>query len=213
MLQIKKFTFNPFQENTYVIYNENGDAWLIDPGMERPEETQALVNFLQEHALSPQGIINTHAHIDHILGINAIQNRYPGLSFSLHELEQPVLENATQSAQRFGFSFDPIQTPEHFLETGLLQLGAEDLEIRLVPGHSPGSIAFYYPAGNWVVSGDALFKGSIGRTDLPFCDPEALPINIHTQLYTLPLNTVVYPGHGPATTIGEERMSNPFVNG
>lgn len=212
MLQVASFTFNPFSENTYVIFHENKSCWIVDPGMMNEAEYAELDKFINANRLVPKSIINTHAHIDHILGIDYVASKY-GIPFYLHEKELPILNNAANTARMFGFQYAGVQTkPGYVNEQDGLFLNEEKIEIRFVPGHSPGSVAFYYEKGGWVISGDALFAGSIGRTDLLMGDYDTLINSIKTQLLNLPDHTEVFSGHGPATTIGEERKNNPFLN-
>lgn len=211
MLQVKSFSFNPFQENTYLIINEKKQVWIVDPGMYEPRETQFLQNFISENQLIPQSIINTHTHLDHIFGVQALKDQYK-IPFLIHEKELPVLNGAAGSAMLFGFDFKNIPAPDSFIkETELLPLGEDEMIIKLVPGHSPGSVLFYYPEGGWAISGDVLFQRSIGRTDLPGGDFETLIQSIKNEVFTLPDETTIYSGHGPVTTIGEEKAFNPFL--
>jgi hydroxyacylglutathione hydrolase len=211
MLKLHSATFNAFSENTYIIYNEHSACWIIDPGMSTPSEQETMNAFLAQQGLKPQGIINTHAHIDHILGVQAMIDKY-AIPFALHPLEAPVLANAKGSAMMFGLSIPAVPQPTQTLKEGEpLMLGNDTLEVRFAPGHSPGSVVFYYAEGGWAIGGDVLFSGSIGRTDLPGGNHEQLLQSIRTQLFTLPDETVIYPGHGPETTIGEEKQSNPFL--
>lgn len=213
MLKIAAFTFNPFQENTYIISNENKDCWIVDPGMMDADEERILFTYLEQHSLVPRQIINTHAHIDHILGIDALKQKY-GISFGMHELEKPVLANAKGSAMLFGIPMGAAPTADFFIkEDQPLRLGGDEVSVRLTPGHSPGSIAFYYEPGQWVIGGDVLFNGSVGRTDLPGGNHEVLMQSIAQQMYSLPDATTVYSGHGPVTTIGQEKRTNPFIRG
>ncbi len=211
MLKLQSAVFNAFQENTYLLTNDAGSCWLIDPGMSDADELAAITGFVAENGLKPRGIINTHAHIDHILGVNAMIAEY-GISFALHPLEAPVLAAARGSAVMFGMELEKIPQPDQVLQHGQkLDLEGDILEVRLAPGHSPGSVVFYHEAGGWAIGGDVLFAGSIGRTDLPGGDHETLLKSIREQVFTLPDETIVYPGHGPATTVGEEKRSNPFL--
>jgi glyoxylase-like metal-dependent hydrolase (beta-lactamase superfamily II) len=211
MLKLHTSTFNAFSENTYIIYNEEGLCWIIDPGMYYQEEIDELTNFITQQGLKPQAVVNTHAHIDHIFGVQAMMDQY-GIPFFLHPLEAPVLAGAKGSAMLFGFQFAGAPAPTDTLKEGsILSLGTDTVEVRLVPGHSPGSVIFYHAAGGWAVGGDVLFAGSIGRTDLPGGNHATLLDSIRTQVFTLPDSTVVHPGHGPATTVGEERRTNPFL--
>jgi hydroxyacylglutathione hydrolase len=211
MLNVIFFTFNAFEENTYLLTNEHNHCWIIDPGMYHKEETEALTTYIANHQLQPQGIINTHAHLDHIFGVNALKAKY-NIPFSLHEAEKSVLRGAASAAVIFGFDFTDIPVPDSYINPNeSLQLGTDTLEVRFTPGHSPGSLSFYYPKGNWVISGDVLFQSSIGRTDLPGGNHATLLQSIREQLFTLPDGTKVLSGHGPATTIGDEKQHNPFV--
>ncbi len=211
MLNIVFFTFNAFEENTYIIINDQKQCWIVDPGMYGPDEVAQLITYITDKQLQPQGIINTHAHIDHIFGVQALMDKY-NIPFSLHQQETPVLNMAAGSATIFGFELRKAPTPTSYIQEGQpLQLGDDTLQVFLTPGHSPGSISFYYPKGNWVISGDVLFSGSVGRTDLPGGSFEVLANSIRTQLFTLPGDTTVLPGHGPATRIAQEKVHNPFL--
>lgn len=213
MLNVQSFTFNPFQENTYLITNAQNQCWIVDPGMFDTEETNYLINFINSNSLQPQAIINTHAHIDHILGVQALINTYH-IPFSIHKAETPVLNSALASAAMFGIPLQSAPTPNSYIDENTpLLLGSDTLEVRFTPGHSPGSITFYYPAGRWAIGGDVLFSGSIGRTDLPGGDFNTLINSIRTQLFTLPSDTTIFSGHGPSTTIDAEKKYNPFLSG
>jgi hydroxyacylglutathione hydrolase len=211
MINIQCFTFNPFQENTYLLINENKQCFIIDPGMYEPEETATLIRYIEKEGLQPLAIINTHAHIDHIFGLQAIKDRY-NIPFGLHEKDLPVLENAAVAAMMFGFEMQEQPKPDFFIkENEPIKLGDDTLEVRFTPGHSPGSVIFYYAPGNFAIGGDVLFAGSVGRTDLPGGSFPILYDSIKNQLFTLPGNTVIHPGHGPTTTIEEENTNNQFL--
>jgi len=211
MLNIQRFTFNPFQENTYLLINENKQCFIIDPGMYDDDETALLINYIDKNELQPVAIINTHAHIDHILGVQAVADRY-NIPFAIHKAELPVLENAATTAMMFGFPIPTLPQPAFFIsEHETLKLGNDELEVRFTPGHSPGSVIFYNKEGGFAIGGDVLFAGSVGRTDLPGGSFPVLFDSITTQLFTLPGNTVIHPGHGPSTTIEEEKENNPFL--
>jgi len=211
MLQLQSFTFNPFQENTYLIINEQKQCWIVDPGMYDSNETNLFFSFIEEQRLSPQAIINTHAHLDHIFGVQACKDKY-GIPFLLHEKELPVLQNAKGSAMLFGLDFGVIPQPDGKIdETKVLSLASDSIEVRLAPGHSPGSLVFYNEAGKWMIGGDVLFNGSIGRTDLPGGNFETLIESIRDQVLSLPDETKVFSGHGPETTVGHEKLYNPFL--
>lgn len=211
MLKLQSAVFNAFQENTYLLSNESGSCWIIDPGMSTPDEVAAMTSYIRDNKFTPRGIINTHAHIDHILGVNAMVAEY-AIPFALHPLEAPVLAAAKGSAVMFGMELEKIPQPDQVLQHGQrLDLEGDVIEVRLSPGHSPGSVVLYHEAGGWAVGGDVLFAGSIGRTDLPGGDHTTLLNSIHAQVFTLPDETVVHPGHGPATTVGREKQTNPFL--
>jgi glyoxylase-like metal-dependent hydrolase (beta-lactamase superfamily II) len=211
MLSIKSFTFNPFQENTYLLSDAQQRCWIIDPGMVDQAERDELLAYISKHALQPQAIINTHTHIDHIFGVDFLA-QYFGIPFFCNELDLPVLKNGANVGQMLGIPFSGVQTPAQLLPAGQpLMLGDASIDVRFVPGHSPGSIAFYYAAGNWVISGDTLFAGGIGRTDLMGGDYETLIRSIKTELLSLPPDTAVYSGHGRATTVATEIASNYFL--
>ena len=211
MLRIETFTFNPFQENTYLVINEKKQCWIVDPGMYDSKETNYFFDQIEKNGLQPQAVINTHTHIDHIFGVQACKERY-SIPFMMHEKDLPVLQGAKGSAMLFGFDFITTPQPDHFINEGKpLFLNDEKIDVRFTPGHSPGSIVFYYAAGNWLLGGDVLFNSSIGRTDLPGGNFETLIDSIRTQLLVLPDETIVYPGHGPSTMIGKEKLHNPFL--
>jgi glyoxylase-like metal-dependent hydrolase (beta-lactamase superfamily II) len=211
MLKVQSFTFNPFQENTYIISNALNHCWIVDPGMFDTAETNALTNYINSNQLIPKAIINTHAHIDHILGVQALVDAYK-IPFSLHRSDTPVLNSALASAAMFGLPLAAVPQPDTYIdETKPLILGGDKLQVLFTPGHSPGSITFYYPEGRWAIAGDVLFSGSIGRTDLPGGDFNTLINSIRTQLFTLPADTTIFPGHGPSTTIDAEKKYNPFL--
>jgi len=213
MLHIECFTFNAFQENTYIIHNNAKDCWIIDPGMYDVDEVRYLKQYITDNQLKPKAIINTHTHIDHIFGVAAIKEAY-NIPFGIHAKDVPVLSGAVGSAMLFGFNFPKAPEPEFFITEGQAPFaGLEDIQVFFTPGHSPGSISFYSPKDKWLISGDVLFNGSIGRTDLPGGDFNTLINSIKTQLFVLPEDTVVYSGHGPNTTIRNEKLYNPFLQG
>ena len=211
MLKIKVFTFSPIQENTYVVYNEKNECLIIDPGCYFPEEQQELKAFIDKRGLLPKWLVNTHCHLDHVFGNKFIAETY-GLTLHLHQKEEVVLQFAPTSGLMYDMPFDNYQGEFIFLDEGdTITLGDDELEIIHVPGHSPGSICFYCKAQNFIIGGDVLFNGSIGRTDLPMGDHNTLLKNIKEKLFLLPDDVIVYSGHGPETTIGVEKKSNPFV--
>ncbi|HEX2533121.1 MAG TPA: MBL fold metallo-hydrolase [Chitinophagaceae bacterium] len=213
MLYLQRFTFNPVQENAYVLFNDQRECCIIDPGCYFAEEEAALTGFVAAEGLTPVLLLNTHCHFDHSFG-NAFVHRTWGLPLQLHRLEEAVLAYGPASAARFGLQFQPFEGPLQYLEEGdTLTLGRERLTVLFAPGHSPGHLCFYCEEHSFLIGGDVLFQGSIGRTDLPGGSFEVLEQSIRTRLYTLPDAVTVHPGHGPATTIGREKRGNPFVQG
>lgn len=211
MLNVHFFTFNAFAENTYVLSNDEKQCWIIDPGMYEKREFEAFISFISKEGFQPQAIINTHGHIDHIFGVNALKEFYK-IPFGIHKEEQPIIDRAQQTAAMFGLPSTVSPKVDFYIESGeQYSLGDDSLEILFTPGHSPGSISFYYPQGAWVICGDVLFQNSIGRTDLPGGDYDTLITSIKKSLLTLPKNTRVFSGHGASTTIQDEVDNNPFL--
>jgi len=211
MLSVKSFTFNPVQENTYVLYNEAGHCCIIDPGCYFRQERDQLASFIEMTKLQPVLLLNTHCHLDHIFGNKWCAEKW-SLALHIHEKEKSVLDFGPQSGEMWQMPFDNYEGELIWLKEGTsIMIGNDELEIRFTPGHSPGSVIFYHEPGSFVIGGDVLFNGSIGRTDLPGGDFKILFNSIQTQLFTLPDDTKVYSGHGPMTTVGNEKMNNPFV--
>ena len=211
MLHIKCFTFNPFQENTYLLYDEEGTATLIDPGCYTEEEKQELEAFIRKEKLQVTQLLNTHCHIDHVLGNAWAIDRFQ-VTLQIHTLEVPVLKSVEVYAPNYGFRDYVQSTASSFLAEGQeIQVGKEKLRCIFVPGHAPGHLVFYHEASKRAIAGDALFRGSIGRTDLPGGNHALLLEKIKSQLFVLPEETVIFPGHGPETSIGYEKKNNPFV--
>ena len=212
MLHVKCFVFSPIQENTYVLFNDSGEAMIIDPGCYFPHEQKQLRDFLSDKKLTPIMLLNTHCHLDHVFGNKWVHNTY-GLELHIHPLEEKVLAFAPQSGQAWGMPFENYSGPLHFIKEGEeLMLGDENLDILWAPGHSPGSICFYHSQQKILLGGDVLFRESIGRTDLPGGNHTTLLNSIREQLFTLPDDVVVYSGHGIPTKIGYEKEHNPFLN-
>lgn len=211
MLNVKAFTFNPVSENTYVLYNVAGQCCIIDPGCYFEEERNELKTAIEKTGLQPVLLLNTHCHLDHAFGNKWVAQTW-GLTLHIHEKEKPVLDFAPQAGLMWQLPFENYQGELAWLKEGtVIKIGQDALEIRFTPGHSPGSVSFYHEPGAFVIGGDVLFNGSIGRTDLPGGDFKTLINSIQTQLFTLPDETKVYSGHGPVTTVGYEKMNNPFV--
>ncbi len=211
MIQIKCFTFNPFAENTYILYDESREAVIIDPGNYEPKEHEHIVRFIGENRLVPVAILNTHAHIDHVLGISFLKNRY-GIPLSLHPHDGPLLKSVRAYASNYGFyGFDEPEV-EHWIGEGdVIRFGNAALRVLHVPGHAPGHVAFVSDDQKFVMGGDVLFRESIGRTDLPMGDYDTLIDSIRSKLFVLEEDYVVYPGHGLPTKIGYEKANNPFL--
>lgn len=213
MINVQSFTFNPVQENTYVLWNEKGNAIIIDPGCYFTNEQEALAQFIKTNNLKPVQLINTHCHLDHVFGNKWVASTY-NLELYIHPDEEKMLQMAPASGLMWGLSFDNYKGLLHFLTPDVpVTLDGDQLQLLLTPGHSPGNLCLYSKLQNFVIVGDALFLESIGRTDLPGCNHEQLLQSIRSQLFTLPDQTIVYSGHGPQTTIGHEKKHNPFLNG
>lgn len=208
-MKIKKFTFNPFSENTYIAY-DSGIAAIFDPGMSNADEEREVVHFLKENKLELRALVNTHCHIDHILGNEFIQKTY-GLKLQSSKAEELTLSFADQSAQLWNIPFSGSPEIEIFLKEGdSIKIGESVWRIFEVPGHSVGHLVFVNDSFKVVIGGDTLFHGSIGRTDLPGGNHEQLLKNIKEKMFSLPADFKVYSGHGPETTIGFEKENNPW---
>ena len=211
MLTVKAFSFNPVEENTYILYNEKNECCIIDPGFYFPEEREKFKGFIEETNLQPTLLLNTHCHLDHVFGNKFVHDTW-GLSLHIHEKEKQMLDLAPASGEMWQLPFENYEGELTFIkENSGIKIGNDELEIRFAPGHSPGHVCFYDEADGFAISGDVLFHGSIGRTDLPGGDFHTLINSIQTQLFTLPDETKIYCGHGPMTTVGFEKMNNPFV--
>ena len=211
MANVQLFTNNPYQENTYILYDETGECAIIDPGMDTAAEQNAVVSFIRQNQLKPVLMLNTHCHIDHVLGNKFIFDNY-GLKPKFHIGELPLLEAVVAYAPQMGIRYDMSPVPDEYLpETGSISFGNTTLDLIFAPGHSPAHLCFYDKKGNLLIGGDVLFRNSIGRTDLPGGSLTQLVENIEQKLFTLPDDCTVYPGHGPETTIGFEKQTNPFL--
>jgi hydroxyacylglutathione hydrolase len=210
MASIQAFPNNPYQENTYLLYDDSGECAIIDPGMYTAAEQNAVVNFIKQHKLKPVLLLNTHCHIDHILGNKFVFEQY-GLKPQFHVGEMAVMEAMPVWAQQSGIRYELSPLPDVYLpETGSISFGNTTLELIFAPGHSPAHLCFYDKEDSILIGGDVLFRGSIGRYDLPGGNQAQLLKNIEEKLFVLPDHCTVYPGHGPETTIGYERETNPF---
>lgn len=212
MIQIQSFTFNPFEENTYVLFDETNTCVIIDPGCYMDDEKKQLLDFISEKKLKPVLNLNTHCHVDHIFGNKMLFEKF-GLLPVCNKTELMLLEAAGEYSKQWGIFLEPSPLPEKYLnDSDVVNFGSSALSVLFTPGHSPGSICFYSEKEKFIISGDVLFQMSIGRTDLPGGNHEALLQSIREKLFTLPPEIKVYPGHGPQTTIGFEKMYNPFLN-
>lgn len=211
MLTVKSFVFNPVQENTYIISNANNQCCIIDPGCYFPQEQKELESFITVNKLKPVLLLNTHCHLDHVFGNQFVFKKWD-LRLHIHEREKPVLDFAPSSGLMWQLPFENYTGELVYIkENTKVKIGDDELDILFTPGHSPGSISFYSENNAFVISGDSLFNGSIGRTDLPGGDFDQLIQSIQTQIFSLPDDTKVYSGHGPMTTVGFEKMNNPFL--
>jgi glyoxylase-like metal-dependent hydrolase (beta-lactamase superfamily II) len=211
MFNVHKLTFNPLEENTYVLIGERGEGIVIDPGCYGADEQEALAGFFTQNGVQPKLLLQTHTHLDHVFGTKWVAETY-GLIPHIHRDEDKMMDLSPAFGLEWGLPFDGFQGHRAYLERGgKVSFGDNILEILLVPGHSPGHLCFYCPAQGFLIGGDVLFRESIGRTDLPGGDHPTLIRGIKEQLFTLPEETIVYPGHGPETTIGHEKRNNPFI--
>jgi len=211
MIQLKKFTFNPVQENTFVAYDETGECVIIDAGCYFEYERQELDQFIAEKKLTPVKLINTHCHFDHIMGITHCRHKYK-IPFEIHPDEAALIEQAESHGDLFGIPMESVDAPDTYFEEGdRIAFGNSFLQVIAAPGHSPGGVVFYNPEQKILLAGDVLFYGRIGLTDLPGGSFEQLIGNIKTKLLILPEETIVYSGHGPETSIGFEKTKNPFL--
>ncbi len=211
MLTVKSFTNNPFQENTYILYNENKDAIIIDPGMYDTKEFADFFEFIDAEKLNPILLLNTHTHLDHLFGNAAVLKKF-SIPFAFHKSDKPIFDSAFEAGKMYNISFEQSPQPDYYIsENDLIKIGDDELKILFTPGHSPGSVCFYNELQNFIISGDVLFYLSVGRSDFPGGNADTLMNSIQNKLFALPDNVAVYSGHGPITHIGFEKMNNPFV--
>lgn len=210
-MKIKQFTFNPFQENTYLAYDETGEAIIIDAGCYTPSEAAEVKQFTDENKLTVKLLVNTHCHIDHILGINVLRDIYKVDCYA-HREELPMLQMAPQHAMMFGLVIDTIPQVEKTVDEGdTISFGNSSFKVIHTPGHTLGGICLYSAKDRILITGDTLFQGSIGRTDLSGGNYDSIIDSINSKLLSLPDDVMIFPGHGEFSTIGKERVSNPFL--
>ena len=209
-MKVKKFTFNPFQENTYVLYDDSLECAIIDPGCSNDIEKKLLLDFIKAEKLEPQFLLNTHCHIDHILGNKLIADTF-NLPLSAHPFEKPILSGSPAWGMQYGIFCELSPEITDFVEEGyILSCGNFKLEVLFVPGHSPGHVAFINHESKAIISGDVLFHGGYGRVDLPGGNIKQLADSILNKLFKFPDDFVVYSGHGSDTSIGIEKIINPI---
>ncbi|MBF9253543.1 MBL fold metallo-hydrolase [Pontibacter sp. 172403-2] len=210
-MEVTRFTFNPFQENTYLLHDDTNECVVIDPGCYEPEERRELQKYIAGNNLKVVRLLNTHCHIDHVLGNQFVAGTYK-VGLEIHAEDEQVLRAVPTYASAYGFPMYAEQLPEKYLKEGdAVKFGNTELQVLFAPGHAPGHVVFYSAPDKVVIGGDVLFRQSIGRTDLPGGDFDTLIQSIKTKLFTLPDEVTVYPGHGPETTIGYEKKHNPFL--
>jgi glyoxylase-like metal-dependent hydrolase (beta-lactamase superfamily II) len=211
-MKIHRFIFSPIEVNTYILADDSGDCAIIDCACFDKTECDVLESFISANKLNPVALLTTHCHFDHIFGNRFVLEKY-GLKTQFHELDRFYFDNFTAHTARYGFEKDAQPEPMRYIaDNETIEFGAITLKAIHVPGHSPGSLVYYNEKENCVFTGDVLFAGSIGRTDLPGGDFDTLVSGIQQKLFTLPASTVVYPGHGAATDIGKEIATNPWFN-
>ena len=210
---IQSFTFSPFQENTYVIIDEaTNEAVVIDPGMYEQAEKETLSHYIDERKLNLKAILLTHAHLDHVFGVAYLKRKY-GVNVFLHPKDEVIFTDVPTRATTYGLrGYEHGEIDEWLTEGDRIRFGNTALDVIFTPGHAPGHVAFVNHVDRYIVGGDVLFRGSVGRTDFPYCNHADLLHSIETQFMTLPDDYTVYPGHNEPTTIGQERRTNPFLN-
>lgn len=212
-MQVQIFEFNPIRENTYIAYDDTKECVIIDPGCFFPDEKSLLLDFILDNDLVVKHLLNTHLHFDHVFGNNFIKEQF-GLDAEASKSDEYLLENMPNQMQMFGFTNEDVQIPKigkYLNENDVVTFGNQRLIVLAIPGHSPGSIVFYNQDAGCVFVGDVLFRGSVGRTDLPGGNHQLLISGIKEKLMTLPQDTIVYSGHGPLTTIREEMRNNFYL--
>lgn len=212
MIHVRKFIVNPIEENSYLVYDETGECMIIDAGFYYPEEKDIVTRFIAENNLHLVTLVNTHCHFDHVMGVEFLRQRY-NVPFICHREDNFWLTRVSEQSAFFGIEMENLLPADGFIAEGeILRIGDSELSVLHVSGHSPGHIVFYASKERFLLAGDVLFAGSIGRTDLPGGNFKQLVRNIHEKLMILPEDTVIYSGHGHETTIGFEKANNPFLS-
>jgi len=212
MIEIQEFVFNPFQENSYILFDESKECIIIDPGCSSNQEEETLKSFLEERKLNLVKMIFTHGHLDHVCGAAFIHDEF-GLFPQCHSLDQDLLKQVVAQGRSYGFELKEPPLPKKFLVEGdQINFGSSSLNVFHTPGHSSGHIILHNEAQKFLITGDVLFQGSIGRTDLHGGDYDTLISSIQNKILPLADETIVYSGHGPSTTIGVEKRSNPYLS-
>lgn len=210
-MKVQSFTFGPFQENTYILYDESKECVIVDPGCYSQAEEQELKDFIAKNNLKVVKLLNTHCHVDHVAGNAFVFDTY-GFKPIIHKDDLPVLDSQQRVSDMYGLPCNVSPRPESFIEQDdIVEFGSTKLKVIHSPGHAPGHVVFYNEEKKSLINGDVLFKRSIGRTDLPLGNHDQLINSIKTKLFVLPDETIVYCGHGPNTTIGEEKRLNPYL--
>ena len=211
MIKVEKFVVNPLGENSFVLSDETGACIFVDPGFYFEEEHNEIKEYVRQNKLTPVKITSTHFHFDHIMGVEFVRNEF-SIPFYAHKNDSFFVEGVVEQAGRFGIKMNPIKAIDGYLtENDVIEFGNSKLEVIHVPGHAPGHVVFYSKQDGFIIAGDVLFYGSIGRTDLPGGSYETLISNIKNKWFVLPDDTKVYCGHGPETSLGFEKTTNPFL--
>ena len=211
MIKIEKFVVNPLQENSFIVSDESGACVFVDPGFYFEEEHHEIREYISTNNLKPEKIVNTHGHFDHIMGVEFLRKEY-NIPFYLHAQDVFWVERAVDQGKMFGFDMYPVKNPDALITNEVnFSFGNSEFQVFHIPGHSPGHIVLYHAETKQLIAGDVLFYGSIGRTDLPGGNHELLISGIKEKLFELPDDVQVFCGHGPETTIGFEKKTNPFL--
>jgi len=211
MIRTERFVFNTFQVNTYILKDESGECVIIDASCYEADEKREVKEYIEKNNLKLVRNLNTHCHVDHLFGNSFIAETY-GIQPEYHEASVPFLTMAPEIARSYGYVMNDIPAPARFLkDKEKITFGNSELEVLYTPGHADGSVCFYNKEQGFLITGDVLFRDTIGRTDLPTGDLDLLMKSVREKIFTLPDDTLIYPGHGPETTIGYEKQNNPFI--